>query len=96
MSASSRLSQWRSKHVLPKANIVKIDTEGSEVDILQRMASRDFDVVMLEYHSEANRRKVEKLLPDFFLVGGEIRCLHRGTLKYFHHRLVKAAGRLLP
>ena len=70
--------------VLPKAHIVKIDTEGSEIDILSRMTSLDFDVIMLEYHSEANRRKIEELLRDFFLVGGEIRGLHRGTLKYFH------------
>ena len=75
---------------------MKIDTEGSEVDILSRMMSLDFDVIMLEYHSEANRRKIEELLADFFLVGGEIRSLHRGTLKYFHGRLVKAAGLLVP
>ena len=37
-----------------------------------------------------------ELLTDFFLVGGEIRGLHRGTLKYFHQRLVKAAGLLVP
>jgi FkbM family methyltransferase len=82
--------------ILPKANIVKIDTEGSEIDILSRMTSFDFDVIMLEYHSEANRRKIEELLRDFFLVGGEIRGLHRGTLKYFHQRLIQAAGLLVP
>jgi FkbM family methyltransferase len=82
--------------VLPKANIVKIDTEGSEIDILSRMTSFDFDVIMLEYHSEANRRKIEELLRDFFLVGGEIRGPHRGTLKYFHQRLIQAAGLLVP
>jgi hypothetical protein len=60
------------------------------------MASIDFDVIMLEYHSEANRRKIEELLADFFLVGGEIRCLHRGTLKYFHQRLIQSAGLLVP
>ena len=76
--------------ILPKANIVKIDTEGSEIDILSRMTSFDFDVIMLEYHSEANRRKIEELLRDFFLVGGEIRGLHRGTLKYFHQRLIQS------
>ena len=80
--------------VLPKANIVKIDTEGSEIDILSRMTSFDFDVIMLEYHSEANRRKIEELLRDFFLVGGEIRGLDRGTLKYFHQRLIKLPARL--
>jgi hypothetical protein len=60
------------------------------------MTPLDFDVLMVEYHSEANRRKVEKLLGNFFLVGGEIRGVHRGTLKYFHERLVKAAGLLVP
>ncbi|MET0380942.1 MAG: hypothetical protein ABWZ94_03470 [Methyloceanibacter sp.] len=73
--------------VLPKAHIVKIDTEGSEVDILERLGSFDHDVILLEYHSEANRRKIDALLGDFFLVGGEVRHLHRGTLKYMHRRL---------
>ena len=53
--------ETRAPSVLPKAQIVKIDTEGSEVDILARMASLDFDAIMLEYHSEANRRKGERL-----------------------------------
>ena len=44
-------------------------------------------VILLEYHSEANRRKIDALLGDFFLVGGEVRHLHRGTLKYMHRRL---------
>ena len=73
--------------VLPKAHIVKIDTEGSEMDILERLGSFDHDVILLEYHSEANRRKIDALLGDFFLVGGEVRHLHRGTLKYMHRRL---------
>jgi FkbM family methyltransferase len=88
--------ETRAPSALPKAHIVKIDTEGSEIDILSGMTSLDFDVIMLEYHSEANRRKADELLEDFLLVGGEIRCLHRGTLKYFHRRLVKAAGLLVP
>jgi hypothetical protein len=95
-SASSVEVETPAPSVLPKAHIVKIDTEGSEIDILGRMASIDFDVVMLEYHSEANRRKVDELLSDFLLVGGEVRSLHRGTLKYFHQRLFKAAELLVP
>ena len=38
---------------LPKAHILKIDTEGSEVDILERLGSFDYDVILLEYHSDA-------------------------------------------
>lgn len=88
--------ETRDPAVLPRAHIAKIDTEGSEVDILQGLPALDFDVVLLEYHSEANRRKIDELLADYLLVGGEIRTLHRGTLKFFHARLVKAAGLHLP
>jgi hypothetical protein len=44
-------------------------------------------VILLEYHSDANRRRIDALLADFLLVGGEARHLHRGTLKYIHRRL---------
>jgi FkbM family methyltransferase len=41
--------------VLPKAQIMKIDTEGSEIDILGRMTSFDFDVrdLYAEIHAPA-------------------------------------------
>ena len=52
-----------------------------------------FDAVLLEYHSEANRRMVDPLLDRYVLVGGEIRTVDRGVLKYLHRRLLgRAAG----
>lgn len=78
----------RSPAILPPAQIIKIDAEGAEVDILARMPAIEYDVVMLEYHGEARRRQVDALLQDYLLIGGEIRCLHRGSLKYLHRRLV--------
>ncbi|HEY7558313.1 MAG TPA: FkbM family methyltransferase [Candidatus Binatia bacterium] len=83
--------ETRTPDILPEAQIAKIDTEGSEVEILTRMTSLDFDAVMLEYHSEANRRRIDALLKDYVLVGGHIRHLHRGTLKFAHKRLIGAA-----
>ena len=85
--------ETKAPDVLPKAHIVKIDTEGSEVDILARMASLDFDAIMLEYHSEANRRKIDALLQDYVLAGGHIRHPNRGTLKFAHKRLIEATRR---
>jgi FkbM family methyltransferase len=79
--------ETRPPTVLPSPQIIKIDTEGSEIDILGPMASFDFDVILLEYHSEPNRRMADELLRDFLLVGGEIRHLHRGTLKFMRRRL---------
>jgi FkbM family methyltransferase len=77
--------------VLPHAQILKMDVEGAEIEILSRMPDIQFDIVMLEYHSEANRRTADRLLPQHTLVGGEIRCLDRGVLKYVHSRLLSAA-----
>lgn len=56
----------------------------------------DFDAIMLEYHSEANRRKIDALLQDYVLAGGHIRHPNRGTLKFAHKRLIEAAGRSSP
>jgi FkbM family methyltransferase len=95
-TAASIEVETRAPDVLPRAHIVKIDTEGSEIDILSRMASFDFDAIMLEYHSEANRRKIDAMLQDFVLVGGHIRELNRGTLKFVHKRLTEAAARSSP
>ncbi len=95
-SAATIEVETRAPDVLPKAQIVKIDTQGSEVDILAGMTSLDFDAIVLEYHSEANRRRIEELLGDFFLVGGEIRGLHRGTQKFLHRHLIEAVGLLTP
>jgi FkbM family methyltransferase len=78
----------RAPEVLPRAEIAKIDAEGSEIEILAGVRGLDFDVVLLEYHSEPNRRQADALLQDYLLVGGAIRCLHRGVLKYVHRRLV--------
>jgi FkbM family methyltransferase len=77
--------------VLPDAQILKIDAEGSEIDILAGIEHIKFDAVLLEYHSEQNRRRVDELLVDYLLIGGEIRCLHRGILKYCHQRLFSSA-----
>ena len=34
---------------------------------------------------------VDQLLDEYVLVGGEIRCLDRGVLKYLHQRLLGRA-----
>ncbi len=77
----------RAPDVLPRAHIIKIDAEGSEVEILSGMGSIDSDLVLLEYHSEDRRRRVDALLAAYVLAGGEVRGPHRGVMKYVHRRL---------
>lgn len=52
---------------LPKADIVKLDTEGSEVEILSGYITKAKNRptwVMLEYHGEAKRNGVDNILHD--------------------------------
>jgi FkbM family methyltransferase len=76
----------RGPEILPRANIIKIDAEGSEIEILSGLGEVDSDLVLLEYHSEGRRRRVDALLAGFVLAGGEVRGPHRGVLKYVHRR----------
>jgi FkbM family methyltransferase len=80
----------RPPSVLPEAQVIKIDAEGCEVEILSGLAAIHFDVVLLEYHAERNRRRIDALLCDYILIGGEVRGPHRGVMKYAHRRLVPA------
>lgn len=81
--------ETKAPDILPRADILKIDAEGSEIDILSRVTEIDVDVLMLEYHSEGNRRATEKLLGNYRLIGGAIYAPDRGILKYAHSRMLR-------
>jgi FkbM family methyltransferase len=76
--------------ILPKAHILKIDAEGSEVEILQHVPM-NYEVCLIEFHGENNRRQVDALLRDYCLIGAHIRHFHRGILKYMHRKIVPAS-----
>jgi hypothetical protein len=73
---------------LPYAEILKIDAEGAETEILEMMDGFDYDLILLEFHDEDDRRKIDALLKDYSLIGGNISRVDRGTLKYVHKRLI--------
>ena len=71
----------KSPSILPKADVLKLDTEGCEVEILQSL-QLDYEYIMLEYHSEADRRKIDELLDNYILIGSSSNRRHRGVVKY--------------
>ena len=53
---------------VPAADLVKIDTEGSEVEILQSLSIETTKAILLEYHSLDDSRRIRELLaPQFHL-----------------------------
>jgi FkbM family methyltransferase len=71
-----------SASLLPKADIVKIDTEGAEIEILENMVIKP-DVYLIEYHSAYNRRRIDNILYDYTLVSADIAHPDYGIVKYF-------------
>lgn len=72
----------------PTTNIVKIDTEGCEVEILERIFNghrRPLPrAVLLEYHCDIHRRQIDTILKDYFLYEVHSYENGRGVLKYLH------------
>lgn len=76
----------------PAIGILKIDTEGSERPILERLAEAgrlpDIDFVLLEYHSEDDRLAIDRLLADTHLLySARGWHPHRGVNRYVSYRL---------
>ena len=73
------------KH-LPPCDIIKIDTEGAEIEILENLVN--FPVIFLiEFHSAFNRRRIDQLLEDYTLIECTMRGWNYGILKYVRTEL---------
>jgi FkbM family methyltransferase len=67
---------------LPKADIIKIDTEGSEVTIIESILFNPA-VYMLEYHSEDDLKKIDEMLLSIYnKIANPSNHPNRGTVKY--------------
>jgi FkbM family methyltransferase len=71
--------------------LLKMDTEGCEVAILERIAPllQHVDMLYLEYHHENDRRRIDALLPSFSVLFSKAPFLHRGNVLYGSERLVR-------
>ena len=85
--AGAEFDRLRLKHI----DILKIDTEGCEVEILDSLGYRlsQIDYILVEYHSEKERREIDNILKDFHIFSSKAEILGLGTVKYINARLVK-------
>lgn len=84
---------FRREH-LQAADIVKLDTEGCEFPILNSLRPflPRFRAIYLEYHSEADRRRIDALLePTHLLYAGTATHPHRGEFCYLARDALPAA-----
>lgn len=58
---------------LPSCELVKIDTEGCEVEILKSLHLSKTRAIFLEHHSRSDAEKIKAMLaPEFDLVGDDL------------------------
>jgi FkbM family methyltransferase len=71
-------------------DILKIDAEGCEVEILESLQPKldDVGMVIVEYHGNKDRRRIDQLLSQFYLIGASVTKPEVGVLKYIHERFV--------
>ena len=74
---------------LPACHIIKIDTEGSEIEIIENY-QHDPAVYLIEYHSEENRLKIDEYLRDeYILIESKCDKPNYGIVKYALKSLIK-------
>lgn len=72
---------------LPSCELVKIDTEGCEVEILKSLNLEQTKVIMLEYHSRADAAELQTMLSSHFKRVNEDTGSDIGTFIFFRNTL---------
>ncbi len=78
---ADELSRLRLEYI----SILKLDTEGCEVPILEDLVDwlERIETILVEYHSEEDRRAIDRLLEErFSLFFASSRGVHRGVAGY--------------
>jgi FkbM family methyltransferase len=73
-------------------SLLKVDTEGCELPILRNLLAgvRRIDTVAVEYHSEEDRRAIDGLLAErFLLLHAATEGLHQGRVTYLSRDIVR-------
>lgn len=79
----------KSASSLPVADIVKCDTEGSEVEILRGLQF-DPHVLLIEYHTLRDRKIIEEMYSEkYTLFEFKLGNLRTGNLKFIRNDIIK-------
>jgi len=79
------IRDWLTENAISAIDILKVDTEGCELPILNSLTDLlpAIKILHLEYHSESDRREMDRLLGEtHILAGGKILQPHRAELTY--------------
>lgn len=75
---------------LDEVDVLKLDAEGCEVDVLEALGPRlsRTRVVLVEYHTQDDSRRIDALLPNHILFGTAAHTPDVGVVKYLRTDVV--------
>ena len=78
------MREWLEENSISTIDILKIDTEGCEVPILEALSDLlpSVKVIYLEYHSDDDRKAFDRLLGDTHLLLHGHMMVHLGEVTY--------------
>jgi FkbM family methyltransferase len=76
--------EWLEENSIPRIDVLKIDTEGCEVPILEALGDLlpSVKVIHLEYHNDDDRKEFDRLLGDTHLLMWGHMMVHLGEVTY--------------
>jgi FkbM family methyltransferase len=91
--ALRKMSSFLREANVEHLTLLKLDAEGAEIPILRDLGAfmDKMSAVHLEYHSEQDRREIDHLLGDrFLLYAARIHHVHRGVLTYVARDVIQS------
>jgi FkbM family methyltransferase len=86
------VSEWLKENSIETVDVLKIDTEGCEIPILRDMRHSlpSVKLIYLEYHSEADRKEVDRLLGDTHVLLRAKAVMGIGNVTYLSNGVLAA------
>lgn len=83
---------WLAENSIPSIDVLKVDTEGCEVPILEAMSDLlpQVKVIYLEYHNDDDRKEFDRILGETHLLAHGLMMVHLGEVAYVAKDVVRS------
>ena len=87
---------WLAENSISRVDILKVDTEGCEVPILEAMSDLlpAVKVIYLEYHNDDDRKEFDRILGETHLLAHGLMMAHLGEVAYVSKDVVRSESDL--
>ena len=83
---------WLAENSISSVDVLKVDTEGCEVPILEAMSDLlpRVKVIYLEYHNDGDRKEFDRILGETHLLAHGLMMVHLGEVAYVAKDVVRS------